>query len=448
MSLLSEANFSSHLTSIAARWDTAMEATQHSAAVVCAGTNTNYFLDDQAPPYRPNPHFAQWVPSTATEHCELIVQPGQEPLLLFYQPADYWHMTPSVPEWASKNFHVEQHSTLDSLANSRNARIKGLNKVAWLSPDEPAAGDLVANPTDLIAHLDFLRSEKTAFEIAAIREATRRSVAGHLAARDAFYDGASEYQMYMSFLMATGNTAAELPYSSIVALNEHAGVLHYQYYDRHTPPAHLSFLIDAGASHLGYASDITRTYSSAQQSIGGKSAPGEFAALIDALDLAQLELIDSIRVDQPYADLHGAMIDRIASLLCEHNILMCSADEAIAKRHADPFMPHGLGHLIGLQTHDVGGHIADTKGTPAPPDERFPALRLTRPMQAHSVFTIEPGIYFIPLLLDELRNTTAPLNWSLIDALLPCGGIRIEDNIWLTDQGAVNLTREAFHAAI
>ena len=84
MSLLSEADFSSHLTSIAARWDSAMEATQHSAAVVCAGANTNYFLDDQAPPYRPNPHFAQWVPSTATEHCELIVQPGKTPLLLFY----------------------------------------------------------------------------------------------------------------------------------------------------------------------------------------------------------------------------------------------------------------------------------------------------------------------------------------------------------------------------
>jgi len=132
--------------------------------------------------------------------------------------------------------------------------------------------------------------------------------------------------------------------------------------------------------------------------------------------------------------------------LVQHNLLTCSVDEAIEQRHADPFMPHGLGHLIGLQTHDVGGQIANTKGDAAPPDSRFPALRLTRPMRANSVFTIEPGIYFIPMLLDKLRNTKTPINWLLIDKLMPCGGIRIEDNIWLTESGAVNMTREAFDA--
>ena len=450
MSLLNQASFSDHLRTIGSRWDSALEATGFSAALVCAGANRNYLFDDQAPPYRANPHFAQWFPGSDTEHCELIIRPETEPLVLFYQPKDFWHMSPSVPEWASRNFAIEQHSSLESLAASREAHLKGANRVALIGPDAQALTDesRTQNPDALIAHLDFLRIQKTAFEIAAIREATRKSVAGHAVARDAFYAGAAEYEIYMRFLMATGNTAADLPYSSIVALNDHAGVLHYQHYDREAPNKHLSFLIDAGASHLGYASDITRTYSSAEQPIAGQSdrAPEEFSALITALDSCQRELIDGIKVGTPYADLHGAMIDSIATMLCEHGILTCDSEEAITKRYADPFMPHGLGHLIGLQTHDVGGHLDGVEGKLVPPDDRFPALRLTRGLEADSVFTIEPGIYFIPLLLDPLRGGEAPVNWSLIDQLVPCGGIRIEDNIWLTAEGPVNLTREAFDA--
>jgi len=460
MNLLEQPHFSNHLQTLAARWEQALDATGYSAAVVAAGINQNYFLDDQAPAYRPNPHFAQWFPSSATEHCELLLRPGSDPLLLFYQPADYWHLPPSVPGWAGSLFDIESHASLEELAKSRNNHLSGAgntsgaNSVAWIGPQDPTRASqggpaMTYNPSELIAHLDFLRDQKTEFEIAAMREATARAVAGHLKARSAFFAGASEYEIYMEFLRATGNTEGQLPYSSIVALNDHGGVLHYQHYEQAAPAAHLSFLIDAGASHLGYASDITRTYSSAGGSITGssESAPDEFAALIEALDKCQLELIDSIRTRSSYADLHGQMIDRIAALLVDHQVLTCTTDEAVAGRHADPFMPHGLGHLIGLQTHDVGGQIASTAGDAAPPDERFPALRLTRSMRANSVFTIEPGIYFIPMLLDELRATKAPINWPLIDRLLPCGGIRIEDNVWLTESGPVNLTREAFDAA-
>jgi Xaa-Pro dipeptidase len=76
-------------------------------------------------------------------------------------------------------------------------------------------------------------------------------------------------------------------------------------------------------------------------------------------------------------------------------------------------------------------------------------LRLTRTLELDALFTIEPGIYFIPMLLDELRVGAAAseVNWSLVDALLPYGGIRIEDNVWLTAAGPVNITREAFAAS-
>lgn len=443
MSLLEQQEFLAHQTTVSARWEAALSANNHDCAVISAGANQNYFLDDQAPPFRPNPHFAQFFPDRNTEHCELILVPGDKPRLLFYQPADYWHLPPAIPDWSQACFKLEVHNTIESLVQARADHLKGQNSVAHIGPTPLSDNSAVAsthNPAGLIAHLDFVRSQKTAFEIAALRGATEQAVRGHLAAAQAFSEGASEYEIYMRFLAATGNTGGELPYSSIVALNEHAGVLHYQHYDHTLPPDHLSFLIDAGASHLGYASDITRTYSSA-------TAPAEFAEMIRLLDEEQLKLIDSIRVGQPYEAMHATMIERIAGVLVNCNVLSCSVDQAITQQLADPFMPHGLGHLIGLQTHDVGGQQANVSGTQAPPSERFPALRLTRPLEADSVFTIEPGIYFIPMLLDELRATDTPINWAVVDSLLPCGGIRIEDNIWLTNEGAVNLTREAFSLA-
>jgi Xaa-Pro dipeptidase len=108
------------------------------------------------------------------------------------------------------------------------------------------------------------------------------------------------------------------------------------------------------------------------------------------------------------------------------------------------FFPHGLGHMLGLLVHDVAGKQLDRTGATSAPDRRFPKLRTTRPLQPGTVVTIEPGIYFIKMLLDPLRQGTESrnLNWALIDRLMPCGGIRIEDNIHIHEQGLRNLTRE------
>ena len=111
-------------------------------------------------------------------------------------------------------------------------------------------------------------------------------------------------------------------------------------------------------------------------------------------------------------------------------------------------MPHGLGHLIGLQTHDVGGQQVGPEGGLAPPPENYPALRLTRTLDDYMPVTIEPGLYFIPQLLEAAFSQPAGkhLNRALIESLVPCGGIRIEDNVYLADGALVNMTREAFAA--
>ena len=107
-------------------------------------------------------------------------------------------------------------------------------------------------------------------------------------------------------------------------------------------------------------------------------------------------------------------------------------------------MPHGVGHLLGIQVHDVGGQQKDIAGGSSPPAEHSPALRNTRIMEENMVFTVEPGLYFIPLLLEAERNQARGkfINWELVDALYPCGGIRVEDNVRVTEQGVENLTRQ------
>src|SRR3546814_9661509 len=121
-----------------------------------------------------------------------------------------------------------------------------------------------------------------------MREATRRGVRAHRAAERAFRAGASEFGIHLAYCQAAGQDANELPYGNIVALNEHGAVLHYTELGRLPPKPVRSFLIDAGASHGGYASDITRTYSA--------DTGDEFQSLVDAVDAAQLEMCAPVRI--------------------------------------------------------------------------------------------------------------------------------------------------------
>jgi Xaa-Pro dipeptidase len=103
-----------------------------------------------------------------------------------------------------------------------------------------------------------------------------------------------------------------------------------------------------------------------------------------------------------------------------------------------------LGHFLGIQVHDVGGHQKEPAGGTNPPPEQYPLLRTTRTLEENQVFTVEPGLYFIEMLLRDFRegDDKDAFDWSLIDRLAPCGGIRIEDNVVVTADGHRNLTRE------
>ena len=439
-----QAAFPAHLAEMTTLWEHLLDEHGFDAAALPAGVAEMRFQDDLGPPFVPNPHFARWFPSDRCEGSVLLLRPGSVPKLYFFAPDDYWHLPPTLPDWADAAFQVAPHANSGELQDAVARELATLGRVAVLGPPRGLARDLplaLANPEALTNAVLFSRARKTPFEVACMREATAVGVRGHLAARDAFRNGGSEYDIHLAYLAASGQEESQLPYPNIIALNEHAGVLHYQLYDRQRPTPARSFLIDAGGKAAGYASDITRTYS---------ATPGdEFDSLIDALDEKQQALCQAARAGANYRDLQERLHLAVADLLARFGFVRCAAESAFERKITDAFVPHGLGHLLGLQTHDVGGRMADASGEEVPPPERFPSLRYTRAIEPGHVVTVEPGLYFIPTLLDALADTEAgaDVNWQRVDAFRPCGGARVEDDLLITEDGAENLTRQAFDDA-
>jgi Xaa-Pro dipeptidase len=135
----------------------------------------------------------------------------------------------------------------------------------------------------------------------------------------------------------------------------------------------------------------------------------------------------------------------LANVLEEHELITTKAEESYESGVTRFFLPHGLGHLLGLQVHDKGGYLNSPRGPSEKPPIDHPFLRLTRTLEPGFVVTIEPGLYFIPSLLDRLKSCSLSnlVNWAKVETLIPYGGIRIEDNILVTCSGSRNLSRPA-----
>jgi Xaa-Pro dipeptidase len=408
------------------------------ALIVHAGSPIGLFLDDQHYPFKAHPPFKWWAPLLDAPGSMIHFRPGSRPQLVFHVEADFWYQPATLPQsWWPGQFEVV---IVNSKDQARAALPRDLGKTAWIGdalPDLLGWGVGSINPPDLSRRLDFTRACKTPYEIACLAEANRIGALGHAAAERCFHGGGSEYEIHQAFASACGQREQELPYNAIVALNEAASVLHYQVLRRTRPDCHRSMLLDAGASFAGYGSDITRTTA---------AETGDFADLVTAMDQLQLGLCDLARPGADWRDIHAAAVERITALLHESGVLRCSVAEALDSGASRLFFPHGIGHLLGLQVHDVGGTMADDEGGVLPKPPKDPALRLTRRLEPGFVVTMEPGLYFIEALLGPARSGphAARIDWKRVQALTPFGGIRVEDNLAITATGCDNLTRRAF----
>jgi Xaa-Pro dipeptidase len=306
-------------------------------------------------------------------------------------------------------------------------------KVAVITRDPGQAPPGEVNPAPMVAALDAIRTRKTAYELECLAEATRRAVRGHRKTEELFRGGpVSELGIHLAYLEASEQDDPVAPYKGIVALGAHSAVLHYVAYERTKVSGDTSLLVDAGARCNGYGSDITRSYAR-----GAKATP--FADLIARMDTLQQEVCRRIKPGMAYEDLHDDTHRLLADVMRETGLGKGSAAELVDRGITRVFLPHGLGHSLGVTTHDVG-----MKLRPPRPENKF--LRNTSTIEVGQVFTIEPGLYFIDGLLQTLKGGDKErlVDWKLVDELRPFGGIRIEDNIAVQDKGIRNLTREAY----
>lgn len=391
--------------------------------------------DDQYWPLRVCPHFQHWLPLAEPE-CLLLVRPGVRVKLLRIAAASFWEKPPppETEAWREAMDVVDLRDPAEARQHLGAGRVAFVGEDAASSAAWGIAADR-ANPAPLLAALDALRTIKSAYEVACLAEANRRARAGHDALRDAFRAGdAPELDLHLLFLRATAQDDWQTPYKNIVALGENAATLHHIAYGRHAPGGRTgeSLLVDAGATCRGYGSDITRTWVK-----GRDAAASAFAQLVAGVEAMQQRLCAAVKVGMSYEALHDESHRQVAAILRDVGLLRGSPEEAVARGVTRSFYPHGLGHSLGLQTHDVGCALR-------PPRADNPFLRNTSDVAVGQVFTIEPGVYFIAPLLDALRTRAegALVDWGVVEALAPLGGVRIEDDVVVGARDVRNLTRE------
>jgi Xaa-Pro dipeptidase len=426
-------SYQEHVARLSVAYAMAADDAGYDGLVIHSGSpRKKTAADDQYWPLRPTPAFAHWLP-LAEPDCALVL--GQDrPLLVRTVVTDFWEGQPPVEGDFGSSFEVREVADPARIADHLRGRL------AFIGDDAERAASwgipaTAINPAAVTDRLDAVRRVKSDHERACIGAANARAAAGHRRVVERFRaGGASELDLHLAYLEATGQDDAEAPYKGIVAIDAHAATLHHIHYGRSAPAAGAahSLLVDAGATCAGYASDVTRT-----EVIGDGAAADQFRALVDRVGAMQQELCAALRPGLAFEELHDRAHQGLAQILCDLGIGRAGAGELVARGVTRVFLPHGLGHSLGIQVHDVGCK-------PRPPRADNPFLRTTIDVFAGMVVTIEPGCYFIEPLLAELRagDRAGLVDWAAIDALRGFGGVRIEDDMAVLPDGTTaNLTR-------
>jgi Xaa-Pro aminopeptidase len=278
------------------------------------------------------------------------------------------------------------------------------------------------------------RLYKTAEEVADIETAIDVSREMYAAAMRAAKPGLQEHQIVAEIarvVTARGCTFAFPPICSV-----HGETLHNPHY-RNSLGAGDVMVLDSGAETPSrYASDITRTIP-----VGGRFSSQQ-RAIYEAVLRAQTGALAAIRPGVSYLDVHLGAAKSFVTDLAAMGLMKGDADEAVAAGAHALFFPHGLGHMMGMDVHDMENLGEDIvgygSGFARSPQFGLNYLRLARKLEPGFVLTVEPGLYFIPALIDQwkARKTNAAfLNFKEIDKFRDARGYRIEDDVLVTAAG-------------
>jgi len=290
------------------------------------------------------------------------------------------------------------------------------------------------NSESLMPALTECRVNKTEWELVQMRIAGKVTSEAHIEVMRYAKPGLKEYQLKAVFEgVGAKYNCFQQAFSGIYGAGKNSAVLHYQERIDELKNGEL-VLVDAGLEYNGYAGDVTRTYPT-----NGKFTETQASIYQICLD-AHTATIEAIKPGVLTEDLHFLAARTILSGLKDMSLVYGEVEELMEQNLFALFFPHGLGHFLGIDTHDVGGY---KKGVEPIQRPGIQYLRTRRELEPGMVITIEPGLYFIPpLLLPAFENPKQQkfLNIPELTKLLNFGGIRIEDDIHVSETGYENLT--------
>ena len=339
---------------------------------------------------------------------------------LFVQPrdtrAEIWEGRRVGTEGASSFWPVDEAFSIEDLEQIVQNKLDNCNSISSVTGFDEKLDMIIKKTnleiTDARVILDDLRVIKSDEEIKIMHEAGILASNAHVEGIMKTYSGIGEWEI-QSIIEAHFSTNQSCPsYSSIVGGGDNATILHYNSNNMKINDGDL-VLVDAGCEISGYASDITRTWP-----VNGKFSDAQ-KEIYNLVLNAEKAAIEACIVGSPWSSMHHASSKVLAQGLIDLGILDCSLEEALGQNYNGPyrnFFMHGTGHMLGLDVHDVGGGRQGDKGP-----ERL--------LEPGMVLTIEPGLYFGSWRSD----IDIPKRYSGI-------GIRIEDDILVTNEGPVILT--------
>ena len=297
-------------------------------------------------------------------------------------------------------------------------------------PDVPFEAALTARIRE---HFHHARRPKDAGELALLRGAAAATAAGFAQLPSLLRPGVSEralqVELEAAFFRAGGTRTG---YSTIVGAGPNSAVLHFSPSARVTRPGEF-VLIDAGAAIGRYTADVTRTF------VVGQPSPFQ-RDLYQIVLAAQERAIVRCVAGAEWTAIHLACaVDLVAGLVAM-GVMRGDPTSLVEQEAHMLFFPHGLGHMVGLGVRDGSGLLPGRAKNPRP---SLRTLRMDLPLVPGYVVTVEPGLYFIPpLLQDPARRERYRdcVNWPLVDQHVGTGGVRIEDNLHITDGAPENLT--------
>lgn len=279
------------------------------------------------------------------------------------------------------------------------------------------------------------RANKSEEEVAELEEALELTAHLHTYAMRHATPGTVEREIAgaLKGIVASQGSALSFPPTCSV----HGEILHNHTYDNFLQDGDL-LLIDAGAtSPEGYVGDITRV-----TPVSGTFTERQ-RALYEAVLAAQETALDMIAPGVPFKKVHLEAARQLTRHLVDLDLMQGNVDDAVEAGAHALFFPHGLGHMMGLDAHDMENLGEDAVGYAEDQSrsEQFglDTLRLARPLQEGFVVTVEPGCYFIPKLIDYWRSEhrhEAFINYEVVEEYIGVGGIRIEDDVVVTETGA------------